>query len=348
MKPYAALGVCIFFFWSAGEAGQETFNTEWFRMLRQNLGDQDRSVRYDGIQRLQQISEDLRSSIPYLVRIVEKDSDAGARARAAQTLAVIASMGATEIHSGAKPVLIKALEDPQDDVKKSALLALINMRPMSRDAVPKMIPFIKHRRIDIRITAINGITLFAADAADAVPLLIEAVRDPAVASNGITVSECAVRSLAAFGPAAKDAAPVFQEMFAGQDRAKKHFAVFALARIGAAEKEHADYLAAALNDPLQKAWHLNVLDNLGVMGKKAESAIPALLVRWEDNEVPFGQAELVKLNARRVAIIRVFGEIGVSDEKVMKVVSAARSDADTAVRQQAEITWKKLSKVDSR
>ena len=149
------------------------------------------------------------------------------------------------------PQLLKALEDPDGDVRKRAIVAL--------------------GEIGVRLQAFPGV-------AEVVPCLIRALQ-----SHDIGIRSEAVLALGKMGPAAVEAVPELIEVLRFDDEAMCPRVVFALGEIGPAAAQAVPCLINVLHDRDFQVSQTTV-EALGKLGVAAAEAVPRLIHALKDND----------------------------------------------------------------
>jgi HEAT repeat protein len=200
-----------------------------------------------------------------------------------------------EVGLGAKaavPALIKALEHEDARLHSPAAYSLGRMGPAAKAALPALTKALRDSDPHVRINAADALRRIDDSSAGA-PALIEVCKD-ASPSNRCT----AAMVLADFGPAAKDAVPALLELLKDSDPYIPSYAAFALWKVAQHERaipaliEHgpaSEFLgqigpdakaaapaltkAALDKDPFRAA---QAIEALGKIGAEAKSALPVI------------------------------------------------------------------------
>jgi HEAT repeat protein len=138
------------------------------------------------------IGPDAKAAIPELTAALQ---DKTMRPFAAQTLARFKGDGLA--------VLVKALDDKDDDLRVEVVVAL---RLAGKDGVPGLQTGLKDKFVEVRLNAADSLGRLGAEAKDAVPALIKALKDeiPDVRAEAAT-------ALGRIGADAKDAEPALTD-----------------------------------------------------------------------------------------------------------------------------------------
>ena len=123
----------------------------------------------------------------------------------------------------AVPALVKALKDPDVQMRRNSALVLITLAGAYEEEQPRP------GKVDIR---------------EAVPALINAMED----SDGV-VRSWAAQALGEVGPDAKDAVPALLKLITDREEGCRNCSCIALAGIGPAARDALPALRKALKDP---------------------------------------------------------------------------------------------------
>ncbi|RSS32656.1 HEAT repeat domain-containing protein [Streptomyces sp. WAC08241] len=199
----------------------------------------------------------------------------GAVGRSGREGALIALARAGDIR--AVPLLARALEG-EDEVRRELLYATDGLGPSAAMLAPALRRRLARVELDERLYDRAAPLLHALAAvrgAQALPEVLRVLRS-APANRRDRVREAALRTLAAFGPAAREAVPELRELLAEESAAVSAAAARAL---WAAEEDAAEVLPALerwLRPGLPDADRCAAARVLGEIGPAAASAAPAL------------------------------------------------------------------------
>ena len=229
------------------------------------------------------------------------------------------------------PALVAALRDSDQRVIEHALDAMAALGPK---ILPKVTEALRDR--ERRSFAAALIYRLGAQAADAVPVLVELLREPPADENDLLFRRRAQLALAAIGPAAASAVPVLIESLASEDEQVRVSACYALGKIGA------DAAAAipALEKQLESAdlasctgvaWAL--LQICPQDEPLCAKAVPLLVQALERQE------DLVRVEAATA-----LGQLkaAATPEIIARLQELAAGDSSQRVREAAEEAVKKL------
>lgn len=155
----------------------------------------DDDIRLQAMDEIRRLGRHALPAKSKLIEILNNDPLPTMRAAAANTLAAIRT-------SDAVPGLIRALDDPDKRVRKSAADALGSLESHSASAVSRLAAIAKDEHTEVRIAAIRALGWIGESAEPAVPFLIEIVNG----KNPKMSAEAAI-ALGGIGPNAKSATP---------------------------------------------------------------------------------------------------------------------------------------------
>jgi HEAT repeat protein len=245
--------------------GQNKALSDAVRMLK----DPDVEVRRKGAGKIGELGAAGKEAVPALL-VALKDPDARVRSNAAVSLCAIDRTHSREAVS----VLVAALDDPNPYTRAMMALSLGGLGPEARGAVPALLKALKDPEAGVRRQAAMALGQIGpgegGDAKEVVAALIAAVKDPATRQG-------AVGALVNFGSAAADAVPVLLEVLKEGDASVRVDAIQILGFGGrAAASKVVPVLMAALEDPDEMARGC-ATRALGMIGPTAQKAVPALL-----------------------------------------------------------------------
>jgi HEAT repeat protein len=193
-----------------------------------HLTDKDVQVRRASVRALRMIQAPRATVIPLVVKLLE-DSDPAIAMRALGTIAE----GGVEV----VPVLTAALE--HKEARYWASLALAEIGPQAKDAVPGLVKVLTDERPEVRLQAVIALGEIGPEAKPAVGSLAKALQDPFEA-----VQTAAIFALGRIGdPAAEE--PLVR-LESSTDPFQKMLATWALARLYPDDKERLNAALAAL------------------------------------------------------------------------------------------------------
>jgi HEAT repeat protein len=170
-------------------------------------------------------------------------------------------------------VWIGLLESPDDSLKLQALKAIQAVEPRRSDAVPKMLPLLKHGKSNVRLEAARAIG-FCKPSIDAVKPLMECLEQ----SRDMLLTESLMTAIGEIGPDAHDAVKLINhsDFLSG---AAGRIAMRTLARLG---DSGIDALVAALHSELFKYDGHERRYCVEALGYGGERAVPALVEVLDD------------------------------------------------------------------
>lgn len=114
------------------------------------------------------------------------------------------------------------VEDPDDDIRVCASLAMVKLAPNTKSAVPQLIQALSDRQLQVRHNALTALGRLKADARPAVPALIAVMKNPDNDSTNnqftYTVQEGAVSMLGVVTAGTPDAVQELVDVLTKDDR----------------------------------------------------------------------------------------------------------------------------------
>ncbi len=162
--------------------------------------------------------------------------------------------------------LIKQLQDKDPETRQDAAVLLGRMGPAAKEAVPALVAALKDEAVASRA----AIALTQIGAA-AVPALGKALKDP-----DQSVRLQAARVLGNLGPAAREALPDLVDALSGANGPVRALAARAVGRIGAPARPTVPHLLVLLKDPDQRAREAAVRALIRIGPVAVENVVPAL------------------------------------------------------------------------
>lgn len=183
----------------------------------------------------------------------------------------------------AVPRLIKALQN--DDLQPLAVAVINRLGPKAKDAVPALIDELKDPNPEYRREVEFALATIGPDAKAAVPALVKELND-----DDVRVRRTACYALGKIGPAAIDAIPDLQKGLSSDDKLLKLASVWAILRIKVGdqviEKMAIQPLTKALEESDRDLVKIEAARALGDIGPMASEAIPALEKLTGESESP--------------------------------------------------------------
>ncbi len=202
------------------------------------------------------------------------DPDLAIRCAAAAGL----SLDGPQAGAEAVEALIRAIDDPEPHVRRTAISALISVGP-TREAVPALVRALRDRPANLRDYASLALEAAGPEAEDAVPALLDVLRGD---KNGCT-RMYAARALGAIGPAAAPAVPALKAALSDEYMSLPPAAAEALGNIGPPARSAMPDLLKAL----RHGWYENrqaAARTLCKLAPPAEVAVPALIKLLGDKD----------------------------------------------------------------
>ncbi len=254
------------------------------------------------------------------------------------------------------PVLLDAMDDPDEHVRLGAVVFLEALGPDS-EVISTLIGIVE-RREDTWHRACCVLATLGPDAADAVPCLIDALDEPD--------DLAAIWALAAIGPSAEPAVPILGSMIEIQllpmtgsmGHGRMSSAIKALGQIGGAATEYIPRILELAERP-EPGHQLAEIEALGRFGEEAQWTAPVLLDLL-DEEVLVSRKLVIHLALFRMghnpeasleAIIsvaesgqthdifnsaRILGEIGPPAAEALPLLNEYLEYCDTEARQKIQ------------
>jgi len=240
------------------------------------------------------------------------------------------------------PALIKALEDQNSFVRRSAALALGRIGPSARAAVPTLVRGCKDKEEIVRGAAAKALGEIGLPAESAISALMERLKDEntsvrnraanslskmgavavptlmeAINDDQALIRRYAVNTLGRIGPEAVRAVPALIEALKSDDALLGNYAAYALGKIGAAAVPG---LTKAMKEigPEVRGLAATAFEK---MGKEARTALPALTQALKDSNP----------RVRRYAA-RALGGIGSEAQAAIPTLMKALRDDNGSVR----------------
>ncbi len=171
---------------------------------------------------------------------------------------------------------IENLDLPHADDRIHAAVILGHIGSAAKDAVPRLLELVKDPDAGVRWAAANALGQIGPAAKEAVPHLVELLKDPSQ-----EMRRAAADALGRIGPAAKDAVPRLLELLKDPGWDVRRAARDALGQIGPATKDAVPRLLELLKDPSQEMRRA-ATGALGGIGPEAKEAVPHLVELLKD------------------------------------------------------------------
>jgi HEAT repeat protein len=183
------------------------------------LADQDSNVRRASVRALAMIKADRKVTIPLVVKLLQ-DADPAVATRALNSIAE----GGAEVISA----LTEALD--HKEARYWACLALSELGPKAKDAVPALTKVLADERPEVRLQAAIALAEIGPEAKSAVPELVKSLND-----KFESVRNAALFALGRIGD--KSAADVIAKLAKSSDAAGQVLAAWTLARLSPGDKQ---------------------------------------------------------------------------------------------------------------
>jgi HEAT repeat protein len=196
-------------------------------------------IRWTAADLLGQLGTDAQPAAKQLLASL-KDGDSHVRVVSAAALSKVEASA-----DGAVPALLELLKrEPRPEVSR----ALSVYRKAAQPAVPELIAILSNERLDTesRWNAARTLGKIGPGAADAIPLLVECLRDEAA-----TIREHAAEALGDIGPAAGETARDLAQVLNDSAPRVRRDAVRSLGQVGPSAREFAADVEKLLADPEQ-------------------------------------------------------------------------------------------------
>jgi WD40 repeat protein/HEAT repeat protein len=228
----------------------------------------------------------------------------------------------------ARPLMLRLLSDPANDVRVEALGLLTKTGAPDKSEVTALTPLLKAGDfIDGRLYAFDALTALGAEAKPALSPLTEALKDA-----DVVIRRKAASALGAIGPEAK--AMAFTPLL-GLLRDKEptvvDAAADALSKLGKPEKEHARVVVDLLTHPNEPVRRFALIA-LADLGSAAAEAAPTLQGYLETEKVPALRKQCL------IALARVTPD----PREVLQVYTKALADPDVEMSKTAATGLSKI------
>lgn len=236
--------------------------------------------------------------------------------------------------------LISALKDPNVRIRWRAAVALWEMGPAAKEAVPALTQALQDEAISVAHAAAEALKRVTEEREPGAasepspsttggPIEISALIE-ALGHEDVGAREWAAVALRDLGPAAKDAVPALVAAFKDTSSGIRDWAAAALGSIGSEAKDAVPELAAALKDE-NRFVRAAAAAALGVMGSVAKGAVPDLVGALKDENA----------NVRWRAATAL-GEIGPEAREAIPALLAALEDRDRSTTDAAALAFERV------
>jgi HEAT repeat protein len=257
-------------------------NTRSVAELVEMLGSSEKFTRREAAYQLSKIGPDAKEAVPALIKALE-DPEQQVWFGAVTALSLIGPEAKEAV-----PALIKGLDNRGRGRRDSALqvwyrsaFALGKIGPA---AIPELLEALSQPSTSVRSGAALALGFMEAQAKDAIAPLIHALGDP-----GEDVRQRAAEALGAIGP---DALPGLQKALADSSPEVRTGAAFALHELGDAAKPASERLAELLKKEEDPKVAAQCIDALSRIGYPPKDFIPLLVDRLKTSDEAVAQASI--------------------------------------------------------
>lgn len=248
--------------------------------------------------RIDQIAEALAQiGTPVVSLLTEAAKASDPRVRRA---AVLALGQVRPLAPGAVNTLTIGLNDPDLDVKLACLTAVRHIGPRAKEAVPTVRAMLENPSAEIRLQVMSILAQSASRDQRLVDDLTSLLNDP-----DARVQRQAIDLLRALGPLGRRSLPVVIGKLAGPDPEVQIAAAEWIGSHGSAAAEAVPALSDLLDNPTPKL-RTTASRTLGGMGKSAQSALTRLIPLLTDPHIEVREATVLTLGSLEleVAVVR--------------------------------------------
>jgi HEAT repeat protein len=235
--------------------------------------------------------------------------------------AVATALG--QLGKPALPAVLKALASEDADLRFHAASALREMGPVGLPAFAQLVERLKDADLDVRMAAASALGQIG-DARAVEPLTA------LIPAGGPRLRRQAIKALGDLGARSKPAVPLLVTALKDPDRGVREAATGALWHVG---KPSVTGLIGLLKEKDNDTeTRVRAVVVLGLIGKDAEEAVPALTTAVKDKDA------YVRLYA-----IRALGRMGAAAKPAIKALRDARKDEEPKIREAADEALGKIS-----
>jgi HEAT repeat protein len=264
--------------------------------LVKQLKDKSPAVRSKAARALENLDPAAKDAVPVLIEALKEKDDV--------TVLPVAAKALGRLGSAAVPALTEALEVKDGRLQAYAAMALKQIGPDAKPAVPALIEVVKKYKEPAQLAKLQAIAALGkigSGAKEAVPILIDVTKEKPPTS---AARLAAVTALGQIGPEAKAAVPTLIDLL-GEEETKagpiRLEAARALGLIGSAAGEEAiSALVALLDNKKLGPARIVAINALGQIGPPAKNAVAALKKAGEDAELKTAAAKAIeKIESKR-------------------------------------------------
>lgn len=287
--------------------------------LLKDLESSEMRVIFDATRAISALGADAKPAVPQLIAIIEKDQETP-RLASIHLLGTIGPGAAESV-----PTLIKMLSHSDFHTQYFALRTLAKIGPEAKVALPEMIRLLKTGVATTRKNAATALgDLGPIIGPDGIEALNAALADPL-----FPVREQVAFALGKLGKTADSTLPALRELASNPAKSTRIPAAFAIWQISQDTEFALPILIAEIDgydNPME------ALRAIGVMGKQAKAAVPALVkcLGHEDSEL-------------RMLAADALGEIGDNSGPVVDGLRKLLLDPESDVRESAAAALKTLA-----
>lgn len=216
-------------------------------------------------------------AVPDLINALQ-DPNEDVRHQAAVALGRIGTKAAL-------PNLVQAIGDPEVRVSQAAQQAIISLGALTDDDLPILSKFVKDKNIGVRHYTIKAI---AKVGKPAVPLLLGLLKDP-------EISESVIEALLSIDKLSMGKAeiPALVDALATKDRAVRVFVLAAILKVGPEAKTAVPAILKILKEESDSTLRDMCMDGLEKIGAEAKDAAPYLTEALKDRASALRAAEVL-------------------------------------------------------
>jgi HEAT repeat protein len=227
------------------------------------------------------------------------------------------------------PSLVSALKDPAEPVRAAAAKALGRLGFDAQNALPALVENVRDKKAD-RFTRSNAAIAIRSIGGGNALLATELAEVLADKDAPAGVREEVANTLGALGKEAAQTVPTLAAALTDKDAGVRQAAAKALARIGPDARPALPALKQALKDE-DVTVRSQAIRALGALGKDAAEAVPLLRDCLKDTVVEV-----------RLAAIQALGGIGPDAKEAVSALAPFTQDAQTTIREAAVDALKKI------
>jgi HEAT repeat protein len=238
-----------------------------------------------------------------------------------------------EGYKAAVPLLIAALKDPDNGVRAAAVDSLGRLHEYAADALPALLDVVKDKKNDsiARAEAIHSVGRFGTSAArEAVPTLKDIVGDESAPDN---VRRSAASTLGVMKTEAGSAAAALGKALDAKALEVRRAAVSALGEVGEDAKDALPVLKKVSKTDDDKFVRSEAMRVMGGLTREATEVLPFLVAGLSD---PVAEV--------KVAAAQALGNLGKDAEPALATLRLLLKDNEKAVKEAAEDAIGKIEK----